>query len=326
MPILENSTYRRPTMLCNRHLETIVPGLFRKVEGVVYTRERIDTPDRDFLDLDWIKGGNKKLVIISHGLEGDSARPYIKGMARTFALEGWDVLAWNYRGCSGELNKQARFYHSGATDDLETVVCHVSQSKAYNEISLVGYSLGGNMTLKYLGEGTTEKFPELNAAVVFSVPLDLAGCSRQIDKPYNILYSQRFLRSLKKKANLKRKILEEYLDLDGIEGVTSIYDFDDRFTAPLHGFKDADDYYSKSSSRNFLANIPVPTLVVNALNDPFLSESCLDATLFDGLKHVYFERPAHGGHCGFSQSKSNGRFWSDERALEFIKMFTDKNG
>lgn len=319
MPVIENSDYRRPELLFNRHLETIVPGLFRDVPHVVYSRERIDTRDGDFLDLDWIVNGHKDLIIISHGLEGDSQRPYVKGMAKAFSEKRWDVLAWNYRGCSGEMNNLPIFYHSGATYDLETVVNHAVETQRYERIVLIGYSLGGNMTLKYLGENSTKKFGAIKGAVAFSVPLDLLGCSRQIDKPYNILYSRRFLRSLKKKAREKEEKIAEYADLNQLSKVGSIYELDDWFTAPLHGFKDAEDYYEQCSSRAFVGNISVKTLVVNALNDPFLSDSCLDDNLFVNLKDVYFETPKHGGHCGFSLYNSDGLYWSEQRALQFVE-------
>ncbi|MDP4679891.1 MAG: alpha/beta fold hydrolase, partial [Cyclobacteriaceae bacterium] len=196
MPVIEQSSYKKPAILFTRHLETIVPGLFRKIETPFpYQRERITTPDNDFLDLDWIRRDNDKLIVISHGLEGDSTRPYIKGMVNAFSNANWDTLAWNLRGCSGELNHTHRFYHSGATDDLETVVKH-AVAKGYKTIVLTGFSLGGNVTLKYLGESATQKFEEIKGAVVFSVPLDLAGCSKEIDLPHNILYSRRFLRTL----------------------------------------------------------------------------------------------------------------------------------
>lgn len=319
MPVLEIPDYTRPKLLFNRHFETIIPGLFRKVSELHYTRERINTPDGDFLDLDWHQNGQKRLVVVSHGLEGDSNRPYVQGMVRAFGQNEWDVLAWNYRGCSGEMNRLPVFYHSGATHDLETVINHVIHKNEYQQIVLIGFSLGGNLTLKYLGESKTEKFKEIKGAVVFSVPLDLAGCSMQIDKPYNFLYSRRFLSSLKKKVRVKSQWSSWTLNTDNLDMINSIYQFDDQVTAPLHGFDNADHYYDNCSSRKFLNGIQVNTLVVNALNDPFLSSSCLDQSLFTKLNNVFFETPKQGGHCGFARYNGDSYYWSELRALKFIE-------
>src|SRR5690349_18377924 len=162
-----SNQYSPPLFLFSPHLETIFPALLRRVDLKSYTRERITTPDNDFLDLDWLKQDSHKLVILSHGLEGNSTRPYIKGMAKALFEEGYDILAWNFRGCSEEMNKQLRFYHSGATDDLDVVVKHAAEKK-YDEIFLVGFSLGGNLTLKYLGEQASSS--KIKKAVAISVP------------------------------------------------------------------------------------------------------------------------------------------------------------
>lgn len=318
MPVIQASTYNKPKILFNRHFETIIPGLLRRVKNTpVYERERITTPDYDFLDLDWIKNDTKRVVIISHGLEGDSQRPYIKGMAKAFSNEQWDVLAWNFRGCGGEKNKRKIFYHSGATYDLQSVVSHAVNEK-YEEIILIGFSLGGNLTLKYLGESESNNIEQIKGAVTFSVPLDLAGCSNEIDLPHNFLYSKRFLKSLKNKVNDKKEDLGELYDEKKVDALNSIYDFDDQITAPVHGFKDAHHYYQSCSSRNFISSIKIKTLVVNAQNDPFLSASCLDKSLFENLNTVFFETPKQGGHVGFSSYNKAGLYWSEKRALEFV--------
>lgn len=308
-------TYRPPFFLFNAHLETIFPSQFRKVKLLPYQRERINTPDHDFLDLDWLRQGSEKLVIISHGLEGDSTRAYVKGMAKALFEKGYDVIAWNYRGCSGELNKALRFYHSGATDDLATVVDYAGSAR-YSEINLVGFSLGGNLTLKYLGEERTR--PErIKKAVVFSVPLDLHASCLKISQPSNWVYSRRFLRSLRKKVMAKSKVMGG-LDASGLKKALTLHAFDDIFTGPIHGFKNAIDYYTQSSSINVVANINIPTLIVNAKNDPFLSPECYPEDLLKGHPFVTFESPEHGGHVGFTQFTKNGLYWSEERALEFL--------
>ncbi|MBX2963620.1 MAG: alpha/beta fold hydrolase [Cyclobacteriaceae bacterium] len=308
--------YSPPFFLFHPHLETIYPALIRRVSLQPYQRERIPTPDDDFLDLDWLTQQSAKLVIISHGLEGNTKRAYIKGMARHCYTHGFDVLTWNYRGCSGEMNRQLRFYHSGATDDLHTVIEHAVNRNRYTEINLIGFSLGGNLTLKYLGEDRS-RTPLLRKAVAFSVPVDLHTSCIQISKPGNWIYSQRFLRSLKKKVIEKSKIVSG-IDTSGIEKIKTLMEFDDHFTGPVHGFKNAIDYYERSSSLRFLNNISIPALLVNAKNDPFLSPECFPANELKNHALVQLESPAHGGHVGFTRINANGTYWSEERAFQFL--------
>lgn len=280
-----------------------------------YTRERIDTPDDDFLDLDWLRRGSDRVVIISHGLEGNSSRAYIKGMAKALFANGYDVVAWNFRGCSEEMNRQLRFYHSGATDDLHTVVKHVIEKK-YKSISFVGFSLGGNLTLKYLGE--CDQHPLIDKAAVFSVPLDLRTSCEKISLPSNRVYSNRFLRSLKTKI-LRKSQFHRELETTNLERIKTLAEFDDMYTAPLHGFDNAIDYYDKCSSLNFLRSIKRPTLIVNTLNDPFLSAECFPRVLTKDHPFVRLQILSRGGHVGFAQFNKNGLYWSEQRAVSFLQ-------
>lgn len=307
--------YLPPFFLFNAHLETIYPALLRKVTVAPYKRERIATPDDDFLDLDWLRKDSDKVVIISHGLEGNSQRAYIKGMAKALYENGFDVVAWNFRGCSDEMNRQRRFYHSGATDDLDTVIRHVIQNHHYSEISLVGFSLGGNLTLKYLGEQGAGA--HIKKAVVFSVPLDLKASCEKISEPRNRIYSRRFLKSLKRKILFKSSQRKD-LDASNLAGINTLIEFDDCYTAPLHGFKNALDYYAQCSSLRFVGDIKIPTLIVNTLNDPFLSPECFPAAALENHPFVQLEILSHGGHVGFTQFNKNGLYWSEQRALEFL--------
>ncbi|MEM8895109.1 MAG: alpha/beta fold hydrolase [Bacteroidota bacterium] len=319
MPYIESSNYRGPKVLFNGHMQTVIPAGLRRVKGYPsLNRERINTWDNDFLDLDWARASNSKLVIISHGLEGNSTRPYMLGMIKAFCGSEYDILAWNYRGCSGEMNRAPRLYHSGATDDLSFVISHAI-NKGYKDILLVGFSLGGNLTLKYLGEETTECHPEVKGGVVFSVPLDLHACSVQINRKENYIYSARFTRSLKRKVLDKSAQYPELLDASKLPQMKTVYDYDEHYTAPFHGFENAIDYYTKCSSKFFLPGIKVPTLVVNAANDPFLAGDCFNPRLFEDLDQVYFELPQDGGHCGFASYKDGGMFWSEKRALAFAQ-------
>jgi predicted alpha/beta-fold hydrolase len=304
--------YSPPWFLFNPHLETIYPSLFRKVELKGYLRKRINTPDNDFLDLDWLAQGKRKIVIISHGLEGNSQRAYMKGMAKAFHANDFDVLTWNYRGCSEEMNNTLRFYHSGATEDLSCVVDHVI-AKGYENIFLIGFSLGGNLTLKYAGERRLDA--RIKGVATFSVPMNLHTSCIQISKRSNWIYSQRFVRSLRKKIKAKAELMPE-LDIEGLDSIDNLLDFDDRYTAPLHGFKNAIDYYRQCGAIRFIEDIKVPTLVVNAKNDPFLSKECFPA--MNNHPFVKLEFPDRGGHVGFASFNGNGLYWSEQRALDFI--------
>jgi uncharacterized protein len=315
MPILSDSKYQRPKWLFNGHLETIYPALFRKVSVKKPESERIKTPDEDFLDLDWYRSGSRRLVIVSHGLEGNSTRPYMLGMAKSFLANGFDVLTWNYRGCGEELNNKIIFYHSGATYDLDAVVKHAS--KGYDEVALVGFSLGGNLTLKYLGE-TGNSNPKLKRGVAISVPLHLASSSEKISSGENLMYSARFLRSLREKVVKKSLAFPDELPLGLLRKIKTLKDFDNYFTGPLHGFADAEEYYSVNSSLFFLDRIKVPSLILNAQNDPFLSKECFPIRLAKELEIVWFEFPKQGGHVGFSSLSPEKSYYSEVRAVEFI--------
>ena len=315
MPLLQSSTYQRPKYLFNGHLETVYPAIFRKLELIPTQKERIETHDGDFLEIDWHQRGNSKLVVISHGLEGNSSRAYILGMAKEALNNGFDVLAWNYRGCGEELNRKAIFYHSGATYDLDTIIQHASQQ--YEEIFLIGFSLGGNLTLKYLGE-KRERTPKIKKGVAISVPIDLGSSCDQISKTAFGLYTKRFLKTLRQKVEKKAKLFPAEFDLAKFSTIQTLRDFDDTFTGPLHGFGDAEEYYQTNSSLQFLSGISIPTLVLNAKNDPFLSPSCYPIELANKLDQVYFEFPKHGGHVGFMSADSEKRLYSESRAVEFI--------
>lgn len=326
MPVNRNFAHIPPFWLPNGHLQTIYPALFRVIKDIKYKRERIFTPDNDFLDLDWSLADQKandpedknKLVILSHGLEGDSSRQYILGMVRVLNANGYDCLAWNFRSCSGEMNKTSRFYHSGATEDLAAVIQHAIQ-KGYDKIQLMGFSLGGNLTLKYLGEQGQKISPNIQKSVVFSVPMDLKACSLAIIKLENRVYQSRFLRTLKPKVDKKALHFPGDINPADFRFVNTLYDFDHIFTAPLHGFQSADHYYESCSSMHFVKNIAIPTLIVNAVNDPIVPSYSLPEGIIANLDHVFLEITNSGGHCGFRPSESSGGiYWSESRALEFL--------
>jgi len=318
MPLIETSSYRPPVFMRNTHIQTLYPPLFRKINSDFYQRERITTEDQDFLDLDWSGKGSHNLAIISHGLEGSSRRAYVAGMARALNKNGWDALAWNFRSCSGEINRQLRFYHSGSTDDLEQVIQHAIGKNIYKKIALVGFSLGGNVTLVYLGEKGPRLAPEIMKSVVFSVPCDLRASSLELARPGNVIYMKRFLKLLHKKIQAKMRLFPGQINDHAYQRIKNFRDYDNRYTAPLHGFKNAEDYWTACSSQQFIPAIKIPTLIVNALNDPFLAGGCYPRKEAAQSRWVSLETPKSGGHAGFIAFNKNHLYWSEKRAVEFL--------
>jgi predicted alpha/beta-fold hydrolase len=318
MPILPNPDYRAPRWQFNAHIQTIWPSLFRKVPFEYQQRERLELPDGDFVDLDWklVSPEKNKLVIITHGLEGDSHRHYVKGMARLFAENGYDVLGWNCRSCSGEPNRLIRFYHHGDAGDLRLVIRHAIQKFKYNEIVLVGFSMGASLSLRVLGEFPDDVPGQVKCAVGFSVPCDIKGSVDALSKPGNSIYNRRFLRKLGKKLQQKNALFPGQIDMTDYNRIRFFEEFDNRYTAPLHGYKDADDFYTRASVKSLLQNIRQPVLIVQALNDPFLTEACFPYAEAEKHENVFLETPEHGGHCGFMLGGSLYS-WAELRALAF---------
>jgi predicted alpha/beta-fold hydrolase len=314
MPLIASSTYRPPWGLANGHLQTILPVLLRRVPTITRERERIATPDGDFLDLDWNRDHrSQSLVIITHGLEGNSANASVQGMAAAFHRAGWDTLAWNLRGCSGEVNRLLRTYHSGAWEDLECVINHAAGT--YQNIVLVGFSIGGNLTLKYLGDRGSWINPAIKGAVAFSVPCNLASSALVLESRINSIYMNHFMRDLRRKIREKAAIFPEGISTEGLDRIRTFREFDGTYTAPLNGFLSAEDYWAKASSKQSLAGISVPTLLINALNDPFLGPECFPREEAEANPHLHLELPRSGGHLGFLTFGKE--YWSETRAVEF---------
>ena len=314
MPVL-TSRFRPPSFLANGHAQTILPGILPRRISLPFTRARLELPDGDFLDLDWTRAGHGRLAIISHGLEGNSSQKYVRGMAATLHAAKWDVIAWNFRGCSGEPNRLLRAYHSGDTADLAAVIAHAAAD--YPRIALVGFSLGGNVTLKYVGEAPPH--PAIVAAAAISVPLDLASSARALDqRAGNRIYLRRFIVPLIEKMEAKACAFPGQLNIDGIRAIRSFEEFDDRYTAPLHGFRDAEDYWKRASARQFLPRIAIPTLILNARNDPFLTADSMPFAEAEANPSLFLETPDSGGHVGFLDFARGVQPWSERRVAEFI--------
>ncbi|WP_425639088.1 YheT family hydrolase [Algoriphagus yeomjeoni] len=317
MPIIKSTYSGPPAYLFNGHLETIIPSLFRKVKDVHYTREKIDTPDSDFLNLDWAKVGSSKLLIISHGLEGDSERHYARGMVKLFNSKKIDVLVWNNRSCGGEINLGPILYHHGASYDLDATITHVLKNHSYKEIFLTGISMGGAQTLKYLGEKGSDLPFEIKRAAVYSTPCNLLSSANTLKLRRNAFYKNKFLGKLKLKIKAKAAQYPDLIDLELLDKVEDFDAFDTLFTAKLHGFKDAIDFYITVSADNWMPFIQIPTLVLNATNDPLLGPECYPISLAEKLDLLTLEMPKRGGHTGFVLSGQEFT-WAEHRVQEFL--------
>ncbi|MCK0109532.1 alpha/beta fold hydrolase [Flavobacteriaceae bacterium S0825] len=321
MPIVE-SAYKPPFLFRNGFVSTVYSGLARRVNGLIQERERITLSDNDFLDLDWsyTKDTTNKVIVMLHGLEGNGQRPYMTGVAKLFNTHGVDAVCVNFRGCSGEPNLKYRSYHSGATEDLVDIINHLIDSKHYSEIYFHGISLGANMVLKYIGE-RRDVPTQIKGVVAVSVPCDLHGSCKELHTFKNRLYHNNFKKYLVNRLKIKQTQHTDRLSVKEINSINTLIDFDNIYTSRAHGFKDALDYYTQCSSLQFLPNIKIPTLIINALNDSFLSPECYPVKEAKANSYLHLEMPNHGGHVGFIQLKSY--YYNEKRALEFFGINQD---
>ena len=317
MPTI-TSEYNPPFLFKNAHFSTIYSGVVRKVSGVDQERERITLSDGDFLDLDWsyAQTPSRKVLILLHGLEGSAQRPYITGSAKVANANGYDACAINFRGCSGVANTLYRSYHSGATEDLDAVIEHILSLNTYDSLYLKGFSLGGNLSLKYVGENR-ELPKEVKAVVAVSVPCDLYSSLKQLLFPKNFLYAKRFKEHLVAKMRIKQQLFPSKISDSDIANIITLKDFDDIYTSKAHGFKDAMDYYKKSSCLQFLPHITLPSLIINARNDSFLGPECYPYKEAEENSSVLLEIPSSGGHVGFYGNKNIT--YTEKRALKFFE-------
>lgn len=315
------TTYEPKGLYKNGHFNTIYASVGRRFAKPDIKRTRVNTPDKDFLDVDWIRNGHKHLAILGHGLEGSSDSIYMRASSSILSENGFDVLLINQRSCSGEINLAPTIYHSGFTQDLDFLIqkyCH-----DYQKIHLVGFSMGGNIMLKYIGQNSHKLDHRIRSCIAISSPINLASSSKELGKFQNRIYELNFLRSLKAKIKLKQEQFPAQYPSHLVNKVNSIYDFDDWFTAPIHGFKSADDYYHKSSSIHVLHDIKIPTTIISSIDDPFLGDACYPYEEALNNPHLHLMITKHGGHCGF-YTKNAKYSWLEKRILKQVQLFNKK--
>ena len=313
------SDYISPRWLPGGHLQTIYPAKFIRSPEVTLKRERWDTPDGDFIDVDFVEGlPGKPMLVLFHGLEGSSDSHYARSILKHIEGLGWSGAVPHFRGCSGEINRAPRFYHSGDSVEVDWILHKMAVhplSRNASNFFAAGVSLGGNALLRWLGE-----YPEdsgfVEAACAISAPLDLAAGGAALSRRLNMVYTRVFLQTLKPKCLLKLEQFPGLFDGDRMLAARDLYEFDNVVTAPLHGYRDTNDYWEHASAKQVLSSITVPTLVLNARNDPFLPARHLPRS---AARSVILEYPAQGGHVGFAGGRPPGTLsWLPRRIVKFL--------
>lgn len=332
--------YRAPLWLPNRHVQTIVPSLFARRPVVTFQRERWDTPDGDFIDLDWvvhdgapasarapasplqIPADGAPLFVLFHGLEGSSTSHYAATLMAAAREYGWHGVVPHFRSCSGPLNLLPRFYHLADSNEVDWILRRLRAAHR-GPIVAAGVSLGGNVLLRWLGERREDASPVISAAAVISTPIDVHAGGRALSQGFGMVYTRSFLKTLKQKAEQKLVQFPGLFDRDAMLASRTMYDFDNVVTAPLHGFRNTDDYWSSATTRPLLPGIAVPTLVLNARNDPFLPAAALP-TRHEVSAAVELDQPKHGGHAGFMTGPFPGRIdWLSRRVFGYLERYVD---
>lgn len=319
--------YRAPAWLPGGHLQTLYPPLFARRPRVTYHRERWDTPDGDFIDLDWIQDAGsgiqdsanaRPLVVLFHGLEGSSRSHYAEALMAAARENGWRGVVVHFRGCSGEINRLRRAYHSGDSAEIDWILRRLRQLNGTSQLYAVGVSLGGNALLKWLGEQRAAALGSITAAAAISAPVDLMAAGNALDAGFNLIYTRNFLVTMKHKTLAKLGAFPDLCDRTLMLASRTLREFDNVVTAPLHGYRDTDDYWTNASSKPLLRHIKAPTLMINARNDPFLP-ACALPQPNEVSENVSLEFPATGGHAGFAGGNFPGRLdWLPQRVMAYF--------
>jgi predicted alpha/beta-fold hydrolase len=327
MPVQPSEAYRPPWWCRNRHVQTVW-SVVRRRRPSRLVRERLETPDGDFVDLDWLAGlPGSPLLLILHGLEGMRTSHYIRGLLDLAAARNWRAVVLWFRSCSGELNRLPRFYHSGDTGDLDLALRVISEREPSVRVGAVGISIGGNVLLKWLGEQGDVAPKVVVGAAAVSVPFDLEACARVMDRGLRrVLYTASFMRSFRDKTRAKARRYPGFVDVRAALFARTFAEYDRIVTAPLHGFADEKDYWSQASSGPYLKHIRRPTLLLNALDDPFVPPASLPdpRTLPPEVRAEFVPR---GGHVGFVEGRPwRSTSWGERRAVEFLAEILDGDG
>lgn len=316
--------FASPQWAKNPHIQTILPSI-RPIPSIPLRRERMELADGDFIDLDWLDAGEqpKRIVVAFHGLEGSSDSPYVKRLLKCCSDHNVCSVVHHHRSCSGENNRLARSYHSGETGDIQTTLLHLRALYPEAQIDAVGYSLGGNALAKYLGEQKGSAL--VDRAVIVSAPLQLSACAKRLEGGFSTIYQSYLIKKLQRKTTekLSNPKLRDAMPLDSeaVKQLKTFYQFDDKVTAPLHGFSDVHDYYAQCSGLQFLSSIVTPTLIIHAADDPFMTDDAIPTP--DQLSEcVTYELYPHGGHVGFISGGTPMRpkFFLEARIADFLKL------
>lgn len=312
--------YRAPAWLPGGNLQTLYPALIARRPRVAYCRERWDTPDGDFIDLDRTPAApasaNTPLLVLFHGLEGSSNSHYARSLMHAAMQRGWHGVVVHFRGCSGELNRLPRAYHSGDSNEINWVLQRLRTQHPARPLMVAGVSLGGNALLKWLGKQGSPAQQIVHRAAAISAPVDLHAAGRALEQGFNLVYTNNFLKTMKRKSLAKLRLYPGLFDAGKLQATRTLREFDDLVTAPLHGYAGVDDYYTRASSKPYLARIAVPTLLLNARNDPFLPGSALpDTGMISAAVTAAF--PEDGGHVGFPDARG-ALSWLPQTVLEFL--------
>ena len=315
--MITSSTFRPAWWLPGPHLQTLYPSLFRTRSAPRLARQRLELPDGDFVDLDWTPRTGGMVVLVLHGLEGNLESHYTGAILRVLAQQGYNAGLLYFRNCSGEPNRLPRSYHSGDTGDLDFAIRHIRQTFPDRDIAVIGYSLGGNVLLKWLGE-QTDAAPA-RTAIAISVPFDLNSAALKLETGLSRIYQRHLLKKLTAAVLRKAPTHPPPFPLERLQELQTFRQFDNAITAPLNGFRDVDDYYDGSSCRQYLHDIRTPTLIIQARDDPFLPPAALPSE--DDLgPAVTLELARHGGHVGFITGSNplQPRYWLEQRILQHL--------
>lgn len=316
MPLIKDSVYISPAFYYkNGHISTIYRGRFFETQPPEYQRHRLELSDGDFLDIDFIEQNPQKAIILCHGLEGTSVRNYNNTSAQYFLAHNFSVFAWNNRSCSGEMNRLLKLYHHAAIEDLHAVIEYVL-SKNYKEVYLLGFSLGAAQIMNYFGRKTVDS--RIKAGVAVSAPIQLKDSAERLKKGFNRVYLKNFTQKIEVKLRIKQNQFPTALDWKKLNSIKTFDEVDEYFTAPVHGFSGKEDYYRKASPDFSMSEIKTPTLIINALDDPFLGENCYPKEFAKQNEFVFLEMPKNGGHCAFPLKKQTNSY-SEIRALQFFE-------